>query len=75
MPQLAENFEKVVADHTAGDPVHEDVKWTNLELLALPGDLRELRIGIRMLAHGQYLARLPPLVTKLLQQLARSIAN
>lgn len=30
MPQLAENFEKVVADHTAGDPVHADVKWTNL---------------------------------------------
>jgi len=30
MPQLAENFEKAVADHTAGDPMHEDVKWTNL---------------------------------------------
>jgi hypothetical protein len=30
MPRLAENFERVVAEHTAGDPVHEDVKWTNL---------------------------------------------
>lgn len=30
MPKLAENFAEVVAEHTAGDPVHEDVKWTNL---------------------------------------------
>jgi hypothetical protein len=30
MPRLAENFEKVIADHTAGDPVHGEVKWTNL---------------------------------------------
>lgn len=30
MPRLAENFEKVVAERTAGDPVHAEVKWTNL---------------------------------------------
>lgn len=30
MPRLADNFEKVIADHTAGDPIHEEVKWTNL---------------------------------------------
>ena len=25
-----ENFKKVLSDHTAGDPMREDVKWTNL---------------------------------------------
>jgi hypothetical protein len=27
---LAKNFEAVVEEYTAGDPVHEEVKWTNL---------------------------------------------
>ena len=29
-PALAENFLKVLEDHTAGDPMRGDVKWTNL---------------------------------------------
>ncbi len=29
-PQLVENFLAVLEDHTAGDPMREDVKWTNL---------------------------------------------
>ncbi len=29
-PQLAENFRQVLRDHTAGDPMRADVKWTNL---------------------------------------------
>jgi len=27
---LEENFFKVLQDHTAGDPMRSDVKWTNL---------------------------------------------
>jgi hypothetical protein len=30
MPRLAKNFQAVVEQHTAGDPVQEDVKWTHL---------------------------------------------
>ena len=29
-PALEENFLKVLHDHTAGDPMRADVKWTNL---------------------------------------------
>ena len=29
-PRLEENFLKVLQDHTAGDPMRADVKWTNL---------------------------------------------
>src|SRR5262249_17742949 len=29
-PALAANFLKVLEDHTAGDPMRGDVKWTNL---------------------------------------------
>ena len=30
VPTLEENFSKVLQDHTAGDPMRADVKWTNL---------------------------------------------
>jgi len=30
IPGLEDNFVEVVADHTAGDPMREDVVWTNL---------------------------------------------
>jgi hypothetical protein len=29
-PDLEENVRQVVADHTAGDPMREDVAWTYL---------------------------------------------
>jgi hypothetical protein len=29
-PQVVENFLQVLRDHTAGDPMNADVKWTNL---------------------------------------------
>jgi hypothetical protein len=29
-PALEENFLNVLRDHTAGDPMRADVKWTNL---------------------------------------------
>ena len=30
IPELDANFQHVLADHTAGDPMREDVRWTNL---------------------------------------------
>ncbi len=30
MPHLEENFLRVLQDHTAGDPMRQDVKWTDL---------------------------------------------
>jgi Rhodopirellula transposase DDE domain len=29
---LEENFQTVLRDHTAGDPMHEEIRWTNLTL-------------------------------------------
>lgn len=29
-PQLISNFQRVLQDHTAGDPMRESIKWTNL---------------------------------------------
>src|SRR5688572_1299539 len=41
MPALPENFEKVVEEHTAGDPMHADVKWTNLTQQQIAAGLDE----------------------------------
>jgi hypothetical protein len=30
MPELGENFVRVLQDYTAGDPMREGVRWTNL---------------------------------------------
>jgi hypothetical protein len=30
MPELRDNFREVVRRYTAGDPMREDIKWTNL---------------------------------------------
>ena len=32
MPRLEANFLAVLRDHTAGDPMREGVRWTNLTL-------------------------------------------
>jgi hypothetical protein len=29
-PQLQQNFLDVLREHTAGDPMREEIKWTNL---------------------------------------------
>jgi hypothetical protein len=29
---LEENFQTVLRDHTAADPMHEEIRWTNLTL-------------------------------------------
>jgi hypothetical protein len=39
---LVENFQTVLRDHTAGDPMREDVKWTNLSRRQISRKLKEL---------------------------------
>ena len=41
-PQLVENFLAVLHDHTAGDPLRQDVKWTNLSRRQISRRLKEL---------------------------------
>ena len=40
-PLLNENFRKVLSDHTAGDPMREEVKWTNLSRRQISRRLKE----------------------------------
>jgi hypothetical protein len=40
-PQLVENFLNVLSDHTAGDPMREDVKWTNLSRRQISRQLKK----------------------------------
>jgi hypothetical protein len=44
---LGENFLKVLQDHTAGDPMRAEVKWTNLSRRQIAGQMAELgtRVG------------------------------
>lgn len=41
MPELEDNFVKVIADHTAGDPSHGEVIWTDLTQQELADGLAE----------------------------------
>jgi Rhodopirellula transposase DDE domain len=41
-PALAENFLKVLQDHTAGDPMRAEVKWTNLSRRQIARRLKEM---------------------------------
>jgi hypothetical protein len=41
MPQLEENFLRVLRDYTAGDPMREDIRWTNLTLSEIAQRLAE----------------------------------
>ena len=41
-PTLEANFHKVLEDHTAGDPMRADVKWTNLSRRQIAKKLGEL---------------------------------
>ena len=43
-PQLDANFQKVLTDHTAGDPMRIDSLWTNLSKEAISDRLEELGI-------------------------------
>ena len=42
MPTLEDNFVQVVSDHTAGDPVQEDVVWTYLTSTEIARQLKDL---------------------------------
>jgi hypothetical protein len=46
-PNLQPNFQKVLADHTAGDPMKPDCLWTNLSISAIADRLADLgtRVG------------------------------
>jgi len=46
-PTLSENFQKVLQDHTAGDPMTTEVKWTNLSRRQIAQRMAELgrRVG------------------------------
>jgi hypothetical protein len=46
-PTIDEQFLEVVADHTAGDPMHEEIRWTNLSRQAIADQLAQ-RHGIRV---------------------------
>ena len=39
---LEENFLKVLQDHTAGDPMRAEVKWTNLSRRQIARRLKEM---------------------------------
>jgi hypothetical protein len=41
-PQLQPNFQKVLADHTAGDPMKPDTLWTNLSVSAIADRMADL---------------------------------
>ena len=45
MPQLENNFKATVTDHTAGDPMREDVIWTYLSSTEIARELD--RLGTR----------------------------
>src|SRR6266496_1777729 len=44
-PELVENFQAVLKDHTAGSPTEEEVIWTNLTTTDIAKRLTEREIG------------------------------
>jgi Rhodopirellula transposase DDE domain len=62
---LIENFHAVLRDHTAGDPMREDVKWTNLSRRQISRKLKELgtpagkNVASRLLYEHGYRRRKP----------------
>jgi hypothetical protein len=46
-PGIDERFLEVMAEHTAGDPMHDDVRWTNLSMRQIIERLAE-RHGLRV---------------------------
>ena len=63
MPQLEENFLRVLRDYTAGDPMREGVRWTNLtreeiaERLAEAGTPVSVTVVKRLLRKHRYVQR------------------
>ena len=53
-PQIDTQFLEVVADHTAGDPMKADIRWTNLSPQALANRLADrhgVRVSKRVIQH------------------------
>ena len=63
MPHLEENFLRVLQDHTAGDPMRQDVKWTDLtqgqiaERLAEAGTPVSTTVVKQLLRRHRYVKR------------------
>nr|WP_236631654.1 ISAzo13 family transposase [Endozoicomonas numazuensis] len=64
-PKIVDNFHQVLRDHTAGDPMREAVKWTNLSRRKISSKLSELgtpagkNIVSRLLHENDYRRRKP----------------
>jgi hypothetical protein len=60
---LEDNFEIVLRDHTAGDPMREEVQWTNLTLAEIAGHLVQhgtpvsVTVVRQLLKHQGYVKR------------------
>jgi Rhodopirellula transposase DDE domain len=57
LPQLEETFLAVLAEHTAGSPVDEQVKWTNLTREQIADQLKERECGVSESVVKQLLER------------------
>lgn len=57
LPQLEETFLAVLAEHTAGSPVDESVKWTNLTREQIADQLKERECGVSESVVKQLLER------------------
>ena len=61
---MAENFQSVLRDYTAGDPMQEEIRWTNLTLkeiaegLGVCGTLVSVTVVAQLLEHHGYVKRL-----------------
>jgi hypothetical protein len=57
MPALEDNFQKVIDNETAGDPMRDDVKWTHRTLKSLSGELRKLGTPVSSFVVKKLLSR------------------
>ena len=57
MPHLEENFLRVLQDHTAGDPMRQDVKWTDLTQGQIADRLAEAGTAVSTTVVKQLLRR------------------
>jgi Rhodopirellula transposase DDE domain len=53
-PEIAQAVERIVADHTAGDPMRDNVKWTYLSIPEVTSEL--WRVGFHL--HDQTVAKI-----------------
>ena len=56
-PQVAEPFAEVLRDHTAGDPMNPDVKWTNLSRRQIARRMKDRGASVSRRIVGQLLRR------------------